>query len=401
MAKKSLKDTSNRLPPLAPEDEQILAWFREKMASGIENWDDSTYDELDNRLRASLTATLMVIEDLVAHSSLEAVGLMLRLQNLFNDKVVRKAVNKALFRMKRKGVRFDERRFRLQEPPIIKEVEKKEPYGMVSAIDARGDRLLFLVMPQRPRGWAVGGGIVSDERGMVDFFLSEMSRSEIKSYFNEWRSAAPFSLIPTEARHCCFLLMECQTQMKRRGEGPPEAFLEMRPWIEQHCSPLERPIIHEFLNEQEIRNKVGLLARLDSLFAIGPFNSWIFDQEIVQRYLDKIAEVEEGRIILTSAQKVQLTQEVYRKAARELFPPERREIIRRRLEENAYVLLKEGHEQEAQIALGAALGIPREVSSLRDSDFLLKWITLSLEFWKSKTKLEENSKGGESRMITL
>jgi hypothetical protein len=401
MSKKGIKHTIHKAPPLTREDEQVLAWFRDKLASGPEQWDDFTYGELETRLKTSLNATLAVIEELAARSSLESAALLFRLHNLFKEKIIRKAINRALFKLKRKGVHFDEREYRVQEASIIREIEKKEPYGMVSAIDGRGDRLVFLVLPQRPRGWMVGGGIIGDESGMGNVFLSEMSRSETKSFFNEWKSLAPFHLVQTEARHSCSLLLECQTQMKRRDKEPPEAFLEMRPLMERHCSPLARPIIYEFLDEQDILNRSGLRVQIESLFAIRPFDTWVVEKETLQPYQNKIAEIEVGPIILTPVQKGQLIQEIYRKAAAEIFPAERREIIRRRLEESSYVLLKEGLEEEARIALAAALDIPQELSPLRESEFLLKWINRSFERGQEKAEPLGTQKAGESPVITL
>ena len=401
MSKKGIKHTIDKALPLTPEDEQVLAWLRDNLASGLEQWDDTTYEELEARLKTSLNAAFAVIEELAIRPSLESVALLFRLHNIFKEKIIQKAINRALFKLKSKGVQFDERKYRVQEASIIRKIEKKEPYGMVSAIDGRGDRLVFLVLPQRPRGWVVGGGIIGDESGMENVFLSEMSRSETKSFFNEWKSLAPFPLVQTEARHSCSLLLECQAQMKQRGKEPPEAFLEMKPLIERHCSPLERPIIYEFLDEQEIRNRFGLLSQIDSLFAIRPFETWIVGKETLQPYLNKIAEIEAGPIVLTPIQKAQFIQEIYRKAAAEIFPAEQREIIRRRLEESSYVLLKEGLEQEAEIALAAALDISLEASPLRESEFLLKWLNRSFERGQDKAEPLEPQKGGESPMIIL
>jgi hypothetical protein len=379
MKKKDIKNIHHRVPPLTHEEEEVLAWFRDKLASGLEQWDDSTYGELENRLKTSLNATLAVIEELSARFYPESAALLLRLHNLFQEKAIRKAVKRALFKLKSKGVRFNEREHRVQEASILREIEKREPYGMVTAVDGHGDRLVVLVLPQRPRGWMVGGGIMGDERGMGDFFLAEMSRSEIKPFFHELKSTAPFNLVETEARHCCSLLLEYHAQMKQRGKEPPEAFLKMRPLMERYCAPLERPLIYEFLNEEEIRNNFGLLAQIDSLFVVGPFDAWIVEKKRLQPYLNRITEIEEGPIILTPVQKAQLVQETYRKAAAEIFPAERRGILRRRLEENSYMLLKKGLEREARIALAAALDIPPEASSFRESEFLLKWIDRSLE----------------------
>jgi hypothetical protein len=189
--------------------------------------------------------------------------------------------------------------------------------------------------------------------------------------------------------------------MKRRDKEPPEAFLEMRPLMERHCSPLARPIIYEFLDEQDILNRSGLRVQIESLFAIRPFDTWVVEKETLQPYQNKIAEIEVGPIILTPVQKGQLIQEIYRKAAAEIFPAERREIIRRRLEESSYVLLKEGLEEEARIALAAALDIPQELSPLRESEFLLKWINRSFERGQEKAEPLGTQKAGESPVITL
>jgi hypothetical protein len=176
-----------------------------------------------------------------------------------------------------------------------------------------------------------------------------------------------------------------------RGEPPPVAYLSAKRDL-QRLEKSETPPVFLSLNEKKIHANPRFLKNSADLFETDLFSSWFLPREEMQKYADLIAEAEESRLVLNPAQKEARLQETYRKALAELFPEERRQLYRRRLEEMAYVLLKDGREDNAKAALAASIDLRSILTSLEPNPFLLNllirsiYVIMAQEMEKKKTE---------------
>ncbi len=390
MAKKGKRETGD-LAALDAAEQQKIERLAELARNGKDGWSAAEKDEILDILRSGGNVGLAGVETLVREPSEAAANILLAAETALDDKVVRKAVKKGVFRLKQRGISVEERRPGEREAPIFKPAEAPEPFGFVSSIDAYGDRVVYLAIPHKPRGWTLTGGVIGDRFGMRDLTFSPSGKSEVNSFFRELESESPLSAIRTEARHCCALLLECAEMMRAKGQTLPEAYPDLRQWIVNNCEPLDRPIIYEHLSEEEIAADPTLAERAKSLVSIAPFNLWMIPRDELEPYLKMLDEASHSQLILAPVQKRQRERDIMLRAASEIFTSERRHFMSRRLEESAYILLKTGKESEARQALASALDMQKERSLLRENAFLQGLVEFSFDYWRRYAPKEESS----------
>jgi hypothetical protein len=148
-----------------------------------------------------------------------------------------------------------------------------------------------------------------------------------------------------------------------------------------------KPLIYQFLNEEEWKGRSDLLDRSPSLFQLSYFQEWFLEEEEGKKYLGHLKEASESPLVLPPYQKEGRFIDIYRQAVSELFDPGRKSLYRRRLEEMAYFLWKTGKESDAQLCLAAALGMETEGGVLSTHPFLLELVKRTLT-----ARLEEEAK---------
>ena len=196
-------------------------------------------------------------------------------------------------------------------------------------------------------------------------------------------------LVRIDADHAGALLLECAHAMEKRGQELPGDFLELKSWISANCKPIERPVIYDIFPEEDVRSKLGLLTQGTSLYEDMPFSAWYIPLKEIDQYIEKIEKTENTTIVLSESQRSQLVDDIIRQAIQELYPPERKILLRRRLEECAYVLHELGKEKEAELALAVALDITNESGLLRENEFLKELFERSIDLVKASEEEEE------------
>ncbi len=399
MAKKKDKERQSTLSTLSAEERELLMRFREGAADAEHSGSDRKQEFL-SMLRSSLPLSMAAVEELASQPSPEAARLAVEIGRFFPDKGLHKMVKKTLFRLKQKHVPVEGLLEEENGQPIFRLAERPEPFGMVSAIDAMGDRMAFLAFPLQPTGWILVGGVAGDDLGLRNMVFNRMTRSELDDFLEKFDPDSAFALLRTSAEHVCSLFMESAAGMRKKGDEPPSEFLELKPWISENCEPLQRPMVYTVLNESDVSERPELMARSRSLLEMPPFNGWILPYEKVIPYLEKMEEASHTRLVLAPTQKASLLDDVRRKAATELFPPERRMLLRRRLEESAYLLHLKGMDTEAETALAAALNVDTEPGVLQENEFLPALVGLSLAYWEERTQRKEEKKTDSGLIIT-
>jgi hypothetical protein len=155
------------------------------------------------------------------------------------------------------------------------------------------------------------------------------------------------------------------------------------------------PLIYQYIQEESVEGNVRLLKESGGLHKIAPFSLWFLHPDDVRPYAEAINEAEKSHIVLTPQQKDARLSSLYREALEGLFPEEQRLLWKRRLEETAYILWKQGREQEATLAVRAALDLKTPFSPIDPNPFcwnlLLKSLYGLLETERGEREQEEQS----------
>ena len=323
----------------------------------------------------------------------------------FNEKGVKKAVKRALYRLDKRGVRveaFYDAREKNFAPPALKRVQREVPVAYLGPVGVRGVRSVLIVMPRAVKGQDAGMGLVSDEEGFLQFVCGGFSRKRVRQ-MKESLSQDAGPLIETSLSHAATILEEaygCQPELKSEA---PMRYLELRPRLLEETSLLERPVIYDFMTEDSISDEIPTDSRLKRLFDHDLMGSWLIDLERLRPFLEDFMRVEESPIVLSGAQKADRALQIRDKGLEELFSRSRQALLKHRLEEMAYFFSRLGQEEYSGLSLAAARTMDQDVS-LKKNRVIGFLFDHSLGFYMDairKSAGDDNSGDGSSRGIIL
>jgi hypothetical protein len=320
--------------------------------------------------------------------STQAADLLHRMALLSPSKRVAKSIRKSIFRLRSKGLPLEEvvadRFAAIYQPPRPAASE-----GFLSSIDSTGNRLVCLARPQIPQGMFAFSGVVGDCEGIVDFNGFETSRKNFHEYVEILREQSSWEIVEATPAYCLGLFVEAAEVSQRKGKALPAEFLKWRPAMGSAPELPLRPLIYEYLKEEEAKSRPDLLDRSASLFQVPCFQTWFLEEGESQKYLTLLQEASTSRLVLSPYQKESRLMEIYGQAVHELYDGPRRLLYRRRLEEMAYVLWKQGRENEARMSFAAAVGLENESGLLSPNPFVLELVKRSLRSLMEKEKERE------------
>jgi hypothetical protein len=325
----------------------------------------------DPQTSGRLTELMVAIPDRI-------IGRLLhRMFDATQEKKVRKIIKRSLYRLQGKGIATGEVLLE-KGRSILRPLQPEPKDGFTSGIDSLGQRLLLLVIPHPGRSLTVMHGVVSDVEGIIDFSKVEMTRKGFRSYFEEVKGGNPFPFIEIEPSYVAFLFTQAYQLDIEKKRKSPQDYLNAKKEIESINKEYAKPLIHSYLQADEIAGDDWLLKKGGDLLKTDVFNSWRIEEEQIRSCADEVWEAEESKIVLNQAQKEVRFQGIYQKALTELFSGERRILYQRRLEEMAYVFLKWGREEEAKISLSVAMDLGKPLNTIQPNPFLFQLVIKSI-----------------------
>ncbi len=331
------------LPPLGAKEEDLVAQLIQEMGS-------SAPADILKRVPDPFSAQRL-IELLPSEESV--VPLLLALKHAFQDKNVGKAVKRAVFRLNRKGV-STEAFFAEEEgpPPILKPVRKDPPLCYIGPVNGAGIRSVAVIIHRGGKGFDTGLGVVSDEEGILEFFHRTVSRKDAKALIDSFaENAGPF--VETSLAHVATILEGAYQMQEGRRSDASVDYLELRAWLLENGPLLERPMIYELIPETA-KDKTLTDAAIRDLFDDPLLESWLIEPDAIRPFMKDMYSVNESPIVLTTVQKAVRVRAIQEKCMAEIFTAEKRERLKRRLEEMGYLFFKLGQEKTAETALAAA-----------------------------------------------
>ena len=191
--------------------------------------------------------------------------ILLGLRSTFREKSVARAIRKAAFRLKQKGIVLPEEQG--AETPFLKTYKQEESdiSAYVGPIDGTGSRPVFISVPQMPAGFDVAIGVVNDDEGIIEFAFTRHSKKRMKEIKDLFFSKLP-NMVETTLSHAADVL-ERAYQAKAPGvSDSARAYLQFRPWLREHTSKIERPEAYRLLPPETISSDSLTESQLQRLF---------------------------------------------------------------------------------------------------------------------------------------
>jgi len=323
----------------------------------------------------------------------QVVSLVSAVQASFPQKEVQRAVKKTAFRLKQKGVLLPDLEKGENKSSLIRAPEREEALSFVGPIDGVGNRPLMLVIPQIPSGVDLAMAFTNDEKGLVEFLFGRYSKKAMREVKDLFFQQEP-NMVETSISHGATLLEEAYHLNPSSLEGPSRDYLKLRPWILDHVILLIRPAIYDDLPPEDIDSESVTPAQVERFLAQSLMESWVIGAEKIMPLLEDIQKSKESRILISEEQKIDRIRDIKEKAVADLFPKEKRLVVKRRLEEMAYLISKRSDKDMALLALQIASSLEEDTSSFIVHPFLLAMVERSVDFFGdlSHSQVRENRK---------
>ncbi|MCU0595372.1 MAG: hypothetical protein MUC98_07935 [Desulfobacterota bacterium] len=354
-----------------------------------------------SRLRADAASPQFVeaLVDRLPVADPRTSTILLGLRESFHEKRVAKAIKKAAFRLKQKGVVLPEEQD--AEPPVLQAYRQSETEvsAYLGPIDGTGSRPVFISVPQMPSGVDVAVGVVNDEEGILEFALTRHSKKRMKEIQDLFFSKLPH-MVQTTLSHAADVLDRAYNARAAKVSDSVRAYLQFRPWLREHTSSLERPEAYRLLPSEAVSTDSLTESQLQRLFEHELMAMWIIDPGALRPLIEEIVKAEESRLFISEGQRLEHIRRIKDEAVPKLFSEARRLSLKYRLEEMAYIFLKSAEEPLARLCLAGASSLAEKESPIKVNSFIRFLLERSLAFYlKSSARSEKPSDRESQRLI--
>jgi len=377
--------------------QQVRAFLQEVEAAQAQG---ATPEEILHRIsfyvKDNPTLTIPIIDGLTEVPSPQTALLLEAMMTTLQDKRAVKAVKRALYRLRQKGVQWEQKPS--HERPILRPLQTEAPQGYVGAMDATGSRILVIAQPRLQGGVRVYFSIVSDLEGIKRLEVSDLTKKGVREFIAASLSSEEFPVVKAPGGYCVHLLHEAAELSRKRATTLPPAYRDVERGLRDCAWNGPVPLIYHHIPTEKLKDTPRLLKESGALHRIAPFSSWFLNAEDLGRYAEALKEAEKSHLVLTPQQKDARLSSIYRDALEGLFPEEQRLLWKRRLEEAAYILWKQGKQKEARMTLSAAVDLTHPFSPLEPNPFCWNLLLKSL-YGLLETEQGEQVKEKESSLI--
>lgn len=345
------------------------------------------YKDLPPEQTAERAAKPSVAAALIERLPLEAPEtppLLVALSRAFPEKNVQKAIRRTLFKLKQRGGDLPDIPTNASAAPVSRPAGQEEPLSYVGPVDGSGSRPVFVALPQAPKGFFVGIGIVGDEEGIIHFHAGPYSKKRMKELESQiMEETGGAAMIPTSLSHAAAVLEQGYQRSKEKAARVPPDYLSLRPLLQEKAPPLERAAVYDLMTEDEIPAGPLTSSQTEKLFDHELMQSWVVDPDRAKPLIEEMMRVQESPIFLTEAQKLDRIRDLQEKWIEENYPPPQRLRLRQRLEEMAFIFYKREERDYSVLALKAAQSL-HEDASLKTDEILLYLLQRSLRWFMGR-----------------
>ena len=334
-----------------------------------------------------------LIDALTEVPTSQTAQLLEEMMAVLRDKKAIKSIKRTLYRFKQKGLEWEHKTS--QERPVLRPPQPGAPHGYVGALDSTGSRVIVIARPRPQGGARVYFSIVSDQEGIQRLEVTDLTTKGLREFVDGSLSSEEFPVVEAPAGYCVHLLREAAGFSQRLDKPIPLGYKDAEQGLRDVTWDGPVPLVYQHIQEESVKENTRLLKESSALHKISPFSSWFLHPDDVSPYAEAIKEADGSHIVLTPQQKDERLSSLYREALEGLFPEEQRLLWKRRLEEAAYILWKEGKEKEASMAVCAAVDLKTPFSPIDPNPFcwnlLLKSLYGLLETERGEREQEEKS----------
>ncbi len=342
----ALRALADRIRPANGDPDSLLASLEPEAAAQVVSWLLQNQPEAGAELAEAWAEDAERGGEALRRVGAEGLG-----------KAARKALRRAQHRLRSRGVEVPEpgpAPLVAKLPPLQDRLEA----ALLSALDPRGARVVFLVEPHPSGGARLFELGVDDERGVLSLEVYSAGRSRVRRFVREatQRSDAPALEAPPASVRALVARIAA-------GQPPdralPRGFAEWRASlaVAPEGTPTPGELARAALGDD---GGPAAVARVAERVRRGELGPWPPAVRALRDLAERIVEIGKGRIIVSGARRREQIEQALEEALGDLFGEGARAIAARRLEESAYLAWQADREAEARDCLAAARAFREE-----------------------------------------
>lgn len=268
-----------------------------------------------------------------------------------------KAARRALWRLAQAGIQPSPRdsQLTIDERPAPERVRR----ALMSAADAEGTRLWYLLLHPALGTAQMARAVASEGRGLLRFETVETSGRQFERYVTLERTDKEFALADVPGAYARWHIGQAADASRAAGRSLPADFLSFRADLEPPEGEPEAPIQLEPL-ALELRYRPEPVEESVELLDLPEFAPWLPQDADLAPMVEEWRSTARGPLTLPPGVLAQRRAGIVDRVVDLLIGPGGVAGARRRLEDNALVLLRRGDTRAARRALGAAMHLDLE-----------------------------------------
>jgi hypothetical protein len=356
---------------------------------------DASVDALRAVAGRDVAADLAIAARLGAHADATSVDALLALEASRSDKLLHKEVRRSLYRLEQRGIAVPHA---APSPPVTLAIAPALE-GYVSAVDGRGDQLVWLIKPRSP-GVAHLFAVINDPDGLREVELSETTRKALRGAQQELASRHDLRMVEADWRYCDSLIDRAFHWATEKGHPITGDYRGFRAQLTKEPVHEVQSPVRMRLDVEAVRADARLLTESATLLEEKELRTWFFDRDQLQRYLDEAQQIKESPLVLNPAQQQERLRVVIERAVEELFGGDMRLSWVRRFDAMAYFFHATGRVEAAKHALAVALALECSTRGGRDISFCETLVRSSLAAFLQMEEQRQQEEAKTSLVVT-
>jgi hypothetical protein len=262
------------------------------------------------------------------------------------DRALKKEIRRVLYRLGQQGVAAPASPPAADRGPVLGPAIE----AFVSAVDGRGDRLVWLVREQPNGGLLLIAADVNEPAGLRDLRVLDATRGQLRAMRERFRTEAGLRLVPADWRTLDALVLEAQDRLDATADRRLD-YRRVRPRLTHEPPRAGASLVSSRVAAPSEDERAALVADSAALLAEAELRTWWPDPERARPVLEEITTLRDSPLVLSPGQQETRLAEILATAARTLYPAA---VMAARLDATAYVLAETGRADAARRAMAVA-----------------------------------------------